>query len=179
MGRVDRFGSQISRRLGAYRPAADPRGAPRLQVEFPYLDGTLDAPQVTRVILAKVRSDLRMDMKRHHEDMGKVSLDDLLDPGADAAPVDVTPMRAVFFPDEGLPRDAEGVHHLELAIKLYLGPEREAGEDAEHWLGPASEDRLGLKLRHLAQHQLPLSAHAAARAALFDLSAAPPQAATW
>lgn len=109
IGRVDRFGSQISRRLGAYRPAADPRGAPRLQVEFPYLDGTLDAPQVTRVILAKVRSDLRMDMKRHHEDMGKVSLDDLLDPGADAAPVDVTPMRAVFFPDEGLPRDAEGV----------------------------------------------------------------------
>lgn len=76
-------------------------------------------------------------------------------------------------------RDAEGVHHLELAIKLYLGPEREAGEDAEHWLGPASEDRLGLKLRHLAQHQLPLSAHAAARAALFDLSAASPRAATW
>lgn len=109
IGRVDRFGSQISRRLGAYRPAADPRGAPRLQVEFPYLDGTLDAPQVQRVILAKVRSDLRMDMKRHHEDMGKVSLDDLLDPGADAAPVDAAPMRAVFFPDEGLPRDAEGV----------------------------------------------------------------------
>ena len=109
IGRVDRFGSQISRRLGAYRPSADARGAPRLQVEFPYLDGTLDAPQVERVIRAKVRSDLRMDMKRHHDDMGKVRLEDLLDLGADAAPVDAGPMRAVFFPDEGLPRDADGV----------------------------------------------------------------------
>lgn len=76
-------------------------------------------------------------------------------------------------------RDDTGVHHLELAIKLYLGPERGAGDRSEHWLGPASEDRLGLKLRHLAQHQLPLSAAPAARAALAGLSDSPAQAATW
>ncbi|WP_068826772.1 DUF1853 family protein [Pseudomonas sp. BMS12] len=76
-------------------------------------------------------------------------------------------------------RDAEGVHHLELAIKLYLGPEHDAGEDAANWLGPASEDRLGLKLAHLANHQLPLSASPAGRATLAQLSETPPQAAAW
>lgn len=108
IGRVDRFGSQISRKIAAFRPSTDPKGVPRLQVEFPYLDGTLDAPQVARVILAKVRSDQRMDLKRHHDDMGKVSLDDLLDPSRDVMSADTVPMRAVFFPD-CMPRDAEGV----------------------------------------------------------------------
>lgn len=54
-------------------------------------------------------------------------------------------------------RDADGVHHLELAIKLYLGPEHDDGHDAHHWLGPGSQDRLGVKLQHLLQHQLPLA----------------------
>lgn len=54
-------------------------------------------------------------------------------------------------------RDADGVHHLELAIKLYLGPEQNDGNDAQHWLGPGSQDRLGVKLQHLLQHQLPLA----------------------
>lgn len=61
-------------------------------------------------------------------------------------------------------RDDVGVHHLELAIKLYLGPEQASGSDARQWLGPASEDRLGLKLAHLARHQLPLCRHPAAQA---------------
>ena len=38
-------------------------------------------------------------------------------------------------------RDEQGVHHLELAIKLYLGPERAGGELLSHWLGPGSHDR--------------------------------------
>lgn len=76
-------------------------------------------------------------------------------------------------------RDAEGVHHLELAIKLYLGPERDSGEDPGHWLGPASEDRLGLKLEHLRRHQLPLSASPAGRQALATLTPAAPNAAAW
>lgn len=109
IGRVDRFGSQISRQIAAFRPSAEPKGAPRLQVKFPYLDGTLDAPQVARVILAKVRSDLRMDMKRHHDDMGKICLDDLLNPNRDVVPMNATPMRAVLFPDDRMPRDADGV----------------------------------------------------------------------
>src|SRR5690606_25304066 len=45
--------------------------------------------------------------------------------------------------------------------------------------GPASEDRLGLKLEHLRHHQLPLSASPAGRQVLAALSATPPRAAVW
>lgn len=76
-------------------------------------------------------------------------------------------------------RDDEGCHHLELAIKLYLGPADQAGEDAEHWLGPASEDRLGLKLAHLRNHQLPLSSSPAGQATLASLGHYAPKAAGW
>ena len=76
-------------------------------------------------------------------------------------------------------RDDAGVHHLELAFKLYLGPEHDCGTDAGNWLGPASEDRLGLKLAHLANHQLPLSSSPHGRAALAPLNDAPPHAAAW
>lgn len=63
-------------------------------------------------------------------------------------------------------RDEEGVHHQELAIKLYFGPPKGDGRDPALWLGPDSQDRLARKLQHLSQHQLPLSASAAARDAL-------------
>jgi hypothetical protein len=76
-------------------------------------------------------------------------------------------------------QDDEGVHHLELAIKLYLGPDQQPGTDAGNWLGPSSEDRLGLKLNHLAHHQLPLSSTPAAQALLADLTTQAPQAAAW
>jgi len=76
-------------------------------------------------------------------------------------------------------RDAEGVHHLELAIKLYLGPPGHDGADQAHWLGPGSHDRLDLKLNHLSQHQLPLSARPEGRAALAELDLAQAQAALW
>lgn len=154
IGRVDRFGSQISRRLGAHRPSTDARGAPQLQVEFPYLDGTLDAAQVERVIRAKVRSDLRMDMKRHHDDMGKVRLEDLLDPSADAAPVDSTPMRAVFFPGEGLTRDAEGLQPQppERIASLLTSAPYDAG-DAVHF------PRLGVLRRRAARPSDPQAGH--------------------
>lgn len=76
-------------------------------------------------------------------------------------------------------RDAEGVHHLELAIKLYLGPEQGPGEDAGNWLGPSSEDRLGLKLQHLSLHQLPLSASPVGRQALAGLTTEKTTAAVW
>lgn len=154
VGRVDRFGSQISRRLAGWRPSASPRTAPRLQVEFPYLDGTLDAPQVARVILAKVRSDLRMDMKRHHEDMGKVSLEDLLNPITDAAPMETAPMRAVFFPDAGLPRDAECLQPQppERVASLLAGCPRDLG-DAVHF------PRLGVLRRRFASPPDPHPVH--------------------
>lgn len=76
-------------------------------------------------------------------------------------------------------RDAEGVHHLELAIKLYLGPERGAGEDADNWQGPSSDDRLGAKLEHLSRHQLPLSGSPAARSTLSALTELPIGTAAW
>ena len=66
-------------------------------------------------------------------------------------------------------RDGDGVHHLELAIKLYLGPESGDGTDPFHWLGPNSQDRLGRKLAHLTQHQLPISASSEGRDALRTL----------
>lgn len=76
-------------------------------------------------------------------------------------------------------QDDEGVHHLELAIKLYLGPDVQPGTDAANWLGPSSEDRLGLKLDHLARHQLPLASSPAARATLAELTTQAPRSAAW
>ncbi|QXH34373.1 DUF1853 family protein [Pseudomonas muyukensis] len=65
-------------------------------------------------------------------------------------------------------RDREGDHHLELAIKLYLGPPQGDGHDPAHWIGPGCHDRLGSKLGHLAGHQLPMSAQPHSRAALAE-----------
>lgn len=66
-------------------------------------------------------------------------------------------------------RDRTGVHHLELAIKLYLGPEQGAGEDVGQWLGPGCHDRLGAKLAHLVGHQLPMAVQPQSQAALAAL----------
>lgn len=106
IGRVDRFGSLISRRLAVSRQEHwKTQGRPRLKVEFPFLDGTLDAPQVNRVIVAKVRSDMRMDLGRRSDEidkLGELNLDDLDDSDGTvataAAPV-------VYFYPEGVPKD--------------------------------------------------------------------------
>lgn len=66
-------------------------------------------------------------------------------------------------------RDRDGVHHVELALKFYLGPQQADGTDPKHWLGPGSHDRLDLKLAHLHQHQLPMSAREESRQALAAL----------
>jgi hypothetical protein len=66
-------------------------------------------------------------------------------------------------------RDRDGVHHLELAIKLYLGPQDGDGRDTAQWLGPGCHDRLDRKLAHLAQHQLPISARPESREILAAL----------
>ena len=68
-----------------------------------------------------------------------------------------------------LVRDRDGVHHLELAIKLYLGPQDGDGRDPAQWLGPGCHDRLDRKLAHLADHQLPISARAESREVLAAL----------
>ncbi len=75
-------------------------------------------------------------------------------------------------------RDRDGVHHLELAIKLYLGPEN-AGYAPASWLGPGCHDRLGSKLAHLAGHQLPMSAGVHSREVLAQLGVQQVQAHVW
>lgn len=69
-----------------------------------------------------------------------------------------------------LMRDDQGVHHLELAVKFYLGPREANGREAGQWIGPGCHDRLDLKLDHLSAHQLPMSAHACSREALMALN---------
>ena len=54
-------------------------------------------------------------------------------------------------------RDAEGAHHLELAIKLYLGPSSFEGQLHSNWRGAGRADNLERKLKHLADQQLTLS----------------------
>ena len=47
----------------------------------------------------------------------------------------------------------EGSKHLEAAVKFYLGYQQEG---PVRWIGPNGKDRLDLKLKHMATHQLPL-----------------------
>ncbi|MGB0591837.1 MAG: DUF1853 family protein [Myxococcota bacterium] len=68
-------------------------------------------------------------------------------------------------------RDDNGeVTHWEFAYKLYLQCDSGTGWDS--WLGPAGRDRLGLKLRHMLEHQLPLSSRPEANATLERLNIA-------
>lgn len=76
-------------------------------------------------------------------------------------------------------RDREGDHHLELAIKLYLGPADGDGADPSHWLGPGCHDRLGTKLAHLAGHQLTISSQPHGRPALAGLGVTEVEANLW
>ena len=75
--------------------------------------------------------------------------------------------------------DGAGLQHIELAVKLYLGPPQADGSATGDWLGPGRLDRLDLKLEHLLQHQLPLSARPEARALIQPLSARPAHASLW
>lgn len=99
IGRVDRFGSLISRRLQLHH-ARSALAAPRLDVAFPYLDGTLDKYQVNRVIREKIVSDQRMDLGKRKDELGEVDLADL---SGDESPALVSPEvtskgGGVFFP---------------------------------------------------------------------------------
>jgi uncharacterized protein len=76
-------------------------------------------------------------------------------------------------------RDDQGVHHLELAIKFYLGVHTSKDNAPSNWLGPGGHDRLDIKLDHLRSHQLPLSGRHEARPSLTNLNITPPQAALW
>ncbi len=74
--------------------------------------------------------------------------------------------------------DRDGVHHLELAVKLYLGCPP-LTEQWQRWIGPGREDRLDRKLNHLRQHQLQLAQSHAARQLLRSLATDTVNAAAW
>jgi hypothetical protein len=121
IGRVDRLGSLISRKLQLHR-AESAAPAPRLDVAFPYLDGTLDKYQVNRVIREKIVSDQRMDLGKRKDELGEVELSDLsADESLPVVPVEVRNKGGgVFFPPEVFARvSAEGeVLHLPPGIRL-------------------------------------------------------------
>lgn len=50
------------------------------------------------------------------------------------------------------------VIHGEVAVKFYLYYPEKAGTVGEQWIGPNPDDNLGLKINHLIDHQLALSA---------------------
>ncbi|WP_263141658.1 DUF1853 family protein [Pseudomonas sp. RIT-PI-AD] len=74
-------------------------------------------------------------------------------------------------------RDAEGLHHLELAVKFYLGHRDASG--TTRWIGPSRHDRLDLKLAHLRERQLPLSAHPSTLALLAGRGLGAPEPGLW
>ena len=78
-----------------------------------------------------------------------------------------------------LVRDGDGIHHIELAIKLYLGLRNANGAAPSSWLGPGSHDRLDLKLAHLYAHQLPMSRREDGQQALSALGITSVNAALW
>lgn len=75
--------------------------------------------------------------------------------------------------------DDEGLQHIELAVKFYLGPPHGDGRALDAWLGPGRHDRLDLKLAHLRRHQLPLARRVETRALLQAFSARTPQSSLW
>lgn len=76
-------------------------------------------------------------------------------------------------------RDAEGAHHLELAIKLYLGPVDGDGHLPGNWRGAGRADNLKRKLQHLTEKQLRLSSCLAAQAILATHGIVRPDAELW
>lgn len=76
-------------------------------------------------------------------------------------------------------RDAQGVHHLELAVKFYLGHGEDDCTRHDLWIGPGNQDRLDTKLERLCNHQLPLSANPHTRAVLAELTSCDVTSAFW
>ncbi|EKS72433.1 helicase domain-containing protein [Burkholderia sp. SJ98] len=103
-GRIDRLGSLIGRRIARYaKGQGTEEDVPRLDVSFPYLEGTLDRYQVERVIRDKIASDLRMDLGKRKEeigelDVGKLGVDDSVLVAA-STQATRTQGDAVFFPE--------------------------------------------------------------------------------
>jgi hypothetical protein len=142
IGRVDRFGSMISRKIERHRGATE--GAlPRLQVEFPYLDGTLDKYQVDRVVKEKIKSDLRMDLGKKEDEIGIISLDELdaeeLAPGISMRGTVLEP--PLFYP---VPDDTDSSSVVAPIAKAGL-----VSPQLERWLSNANQNTIALEVKHV------------------------------
>lgn len=139
IGRVDRFGSLISRSIGNHPASQEASMLPRLRVEFPYLDGTLDKYQVERVINEKIKSDLRMDLGKRTDEIGYISIDDL---EASSAAAHTPQNQLVFFPvkfsDDSSIRTGEGKVRTECLVD---------GASLQHLKNSLSDD---ISARHVA-----------------------------
>jgi hypothetical protein len=101
IGRVDRFGSLISQRISRYNAGAN-QGLPRLEVIFPFLDGTLDRYQAERVMRRKKESERRLDLAKRSDESDEMDASMPGGGGEDPAPALPAPGEspdAVFFPD--------------------------------------------------------------------------------
>jgi hypothetical protein len=141
IGRVDRFGSMISRKIERYRGVTE--GAlPRLQVEFPYLDGTLDKYQVDRVVNEKIKSDLRMDLGKKEDEIGIISLDELdaeeLAPGISMR--GTVPEIPLFYP---VPDDTDSSSVVAPIAKVGL-----VSQHLERWFSNANQNIIALEVKH-------------------------------
>lgn len=125
IGRVDRFGSMISRTIGMHRNSANPPTLlPKLHVEFPFLDGTLDKHQVERVITAKLKSDLRMDLGKRTDELGVISVENLeMNKVAfEREEIRRTSKDLIFFPDS-VPNDVDDAPSVNLGPNIKLTTE--------------------------------------------------------
>lgn len=77
IGRVDRVNSLYHRKIASFSKEQQ-QIVPRLKSSFPFLAGTLDEYQVTRVIKEKQHSDLRLDFGKSEQQVKEISLEDLM-----------------------------------------------------------------------------------------------------
>lgn len=75
--------------------------------------------------------------------------------------------------------DDEGLHHVEFAIKFYMGPTQGDGSNPHLWLGPDPRDSLGQKLDHLQHRQLRLTEQEPAQALLRQHGLTQPKPSAW
>lgn len=94
IGRVDRLGSLVCRRISEHAGGE----LPRIDVKFPYLDGTLDKHQVIGVLRRKLVSDLTMDMGKPPDEAGNIVIESLDQELQQMPHIDVPQERTVFFP---------------------------------------------------------------------------------
>lgn len=118
IGRVDRLGGLVGRRI-ARHTALEGKTLPRLEVEFPYLDGTLDMHQVRNVIREKIISDQRLDLGRRKAEIRE------FDAGQLISELPLHAEQGLRLPEDGVvffPADVRFVRDERLAEPLRLAP---------------------------------------------------------